>query len=99
MALTRAKMVKMGIALGTDFAEKTPGLGPASVHAKARYDKINLTPEQELAYNYFMDDIEMGEADLVENEYNREELLSYLEQRGFKRERYEKRIDQAYGKE
>lgn len=94
--LTRDKFVKMGLALGSDFAEKTPTLGPANVHVKARHNKIILTPEQEAAYNYFMQPVEMNEAHLVENEYNRENLLTFLESRGFKRERYEKRLDAAY---
>lgn len=114
MLLTREKFVKMGLALGSDFAEKTPGLGPTSVHTKARYDKIVLTPEQEIAYNYFMQPVgvsdsrksvgvsdsekpfEISEAHLVENTYNKDNLMQFLEERGFTREKYEKRIDAAY---
>jgi len=94
--LTREKFVKMGLALGSDFAEKTPALGPANVHTKARLNKIILTTEQEAAYNYFMQPVEMSEAHLVENEYNRENLLVFLQSRGFKTERYEKRLDDTY---
>lgn len=97
MDLDRDKLVKMGLAMGSDFAEKTPRLGAKTVHAKARYDKIPLTIEQEVAYNYFMSEVELGEADMVENQYNREELLLFLERRGFTRERYEKRLDKVFG--
>jgi hypothetical protein len=95
MDLDRDRFVKMGLALGSDFAEKTPGLGPANVHTKARYNKIPLTPEQELAYDYFMQPVEMSEAHLVENTYDREGLLTFLAERGFNRSKYEARLDKA----
>lgn len=91
--MTREQVVKMGIALGSDFAEKTPGLGPANVHIKAKYNKIILTPEQELAYNYFIQPVEMSEAHLVENTYDREGLLTFLAERGFNRSKYEEKLE------
>jgi len=96
MEITRDQFVKMGLALGSDFAQKTPGLGPSSVHTKARYNKIPLTDEQKIAYDYFMQDVEMTEAHMVESTYDREALLDFLVGRGFNRERYEKRIDAAF---
>jgi len=96
MEITREQFVTMGIALGSDFALKTPGFGPATIHTKARYNKIKLTDEQKKAYDYFMLDVEMTEAHMVENNYDREGLLDFLVARGFNRERYEKRIDAAF---
>jgi len=96
MELTRDQFVQMGLALGSDFAPKTPNMGPSSVHVKARYNKIVLTDEQETAYKYFMQPVEMAEAQLVENTYDREALLEFLVSRGFDKDRYIKRLDAAF---
>ncbi len=94
--ITREKFVTMGLALGSDFADKTAGAGPSNVHTKIKTNKIVLTPEQEAAYNYFMQPVEMSEAHLVENTYDKEALLAFLVERGFKRERYEEKLDKIY---
>lgn len=96
MNMTREEFVTMCVALGTDFSEKTARVGPGTIHKKIRDGEIDLTPEQQAVYEYFMNPVELQEAHLVENQYNKEALQAFLELKGFNFERYEKRIDQAY---
>jgi 5'-3' exonuclease len=44
-------LVKIGIILGCDFAEKTSGIGPKSVIKK--FNNVELTDKQKSAYEYF----------------------------------------------
>jgi flap endonuclease-1 len=99
MNMTREEFVTMCVALGTDFSEKTARVGPVTIHKKVQDGEINLTPEQQVVYDYFMNPVELQEAHLVENQYNKEALKAFLEIKGFNFERYEKRIDQAYAKD
>lgn len=96
MNMSREDFVTMCVALGTDFSEKTPRVGPATIHKKILENDIELTEEQQTVYEYFMNPVELQEAHLVENQYNKEALRAFLELKGFNFERYEKRIDQAY---
>lgn len=50
--LTHQDLVKIGIILGSDFAAKTPGVGPKSVLKK--FKTIQLTDEQQSAANHFL---------------------------------------------
>lgn len=96
MDITREDFVTMCVALGTDFSDKTARVGPATIHKKIQDCEIELTPEQQAVYDYFMKPIEMEEAHLIENQYNKEALQEFLESKGFNFSRYEKRIDEAY---
>lgn len=96
MDMTREEFVTMCVALGTDFSEKTARVGPGTIHKKIRDSDIDLTDEQQKVFDYFMNPVELQEAHLVENQYDKEALKAFLELKGFNFERYEKRIDQAY---
>jgi flap endonuclease-1 len=96
LGVKREDLVKMGIAMGSDFAPKTARIGPSSVHNKLKDGKLVMTTEQQAAYDYFMSDIEMKSADLVKNKFNRQAVISMLVKRGFNEERITKRLDEVY---
>lgn len=50
-------LVKLGVVLGTDFAVKTPGVGPKTVFKKL--DSIELTADQKAAVQQFAQDREL----------------------------------------
>lgn len=49
-------LIKIGVILGCDFADKTPGIGPATIMKK--YKTVELTKRQKEAVEYFKKPIE-----------------------------------------
>lgn len=94
--ITREQLVTMGVVLGSDFAPKTPRIGPTSVHTALKKNKLVLTPEQQLAHDYFMSSLEEASAAIHKSKYDREKLIALLVKRGFKEDRITKLIDAAY---
>jgi 5'-3' exonuclease len=50
--ITREQLVHYGVILGSDFSDKTKGIGPGTILKKG--PNIKLTNEQEIAKNYFL---------------------------------------------
>jgi flap endonuclease-1 len=95
MQLSYEQFLQMCVLLGTDFAQGTPGVGPNTVIDKVRKDEMPFTPRQELAMEYFKSDIsdKIGGAEIVQGEYNLEELVNFLKARNFNEERIRKRLE------
>lgn len=93
--ITREQLVTMGVSLGSDFAPKTPRIGPTSVHTSLKKNKLVLTTEQQAAYNYFMSGLETTSAAINKSKYDRQNLISFLTKRGFNEDRITKAIDAA----
>ena len=97
MDVTIEEFVKMGVTLGCDFCDKTPKIGPKTVHSKLAAVKLPaLTPEQKEAYFYFLSVFETKNTDLVQNKFDKQGLITMLTSRGFKKDTLEKKIKTAY---
>lgn len=93
--VTYDELVKAGVVLGTDFNDKTPGIGPATVISKVKNDKVYYTPAQLEAINYFKSNIgeEVAASDIHVNIYDRNKVIEFLKSRSFSVERVNKRLD------
>lgn len=74
--LTRDELVHLSVILGSDFADKTKGIGPKTVLKKGL--KIELTKEQQIAKDYFMNDCPCHLDDIKSNEKNIKGLIKWL---------------------
>jgi len=88
------QFLQMCVLMGTDFAQGTEGIGPARVVEKVRKDEYPLSPRQEKAIEYYKSDIteKIGNAEIVEEPYNLEGLISFLKERSFSEERVRGRL-------
>lgn len=95
LELTEYEFRKMAVIMGTDFNEKTRGIGPKTAVKKARSD-VKLTEQQEKIINYYsMKPSDIEEKPLVHfNGYSRNAVLTFLGDRGFKLDRINKRLDE-----
>jgi 5'-3' exonuclease len=64
--ITYFDMVKIGVVLGCDFADKTKGVGIGTVLKKI--NNITLTEEQNIAYNHFISDCPFEKEDICKTE-------------------------------
>lgn len=90
--LSYDEFLRMGVLMGTDFCDKMPGIGPATVIKKVN---TQLSPAMENTIKYFKSDIadKIENAKIVENKYNREKLVEFLSSRKFNKDRVEKRLN------
>lgn len=87
--ITQDDFIKACIALGCDFADKTPRIGIKTVLKKL--NDITLTDEQKKAYDYFKKDITVNlNNTIVKKQYDRDGLIKYLVSRNFNKDRVEK---------
>jgi flap endonuclease-1 len=99
--LTQDDLIKIGLILGTDFANKTPRVGPKTVLKKFRY--IELTTNQKDAIELIFKK-ELSKSDInniiIHNVNNKpftdkkkyEDLLFWLETKNYNRERINKQF-------
>ena len=84
------EFVKLCVILGCDFCKKTPRIGLKTILKK--YKDTILTPEQIIAYNYFIQDTIFDPDSIVKIKSNVPKFIDYLENRGFKRNEYEYKL-------
>jgi flap endonuclease-1 len=86
-------LIKCALIMGTDFCEKTPGIGPKTVFKKIEY--IDLTPEQEKAFIEFKKEPDMSKViKSTESASNKEELINWLvNERQFDKTRITKKLE------
>jgi 5'-3' exonuclease len=91
--LTNDEFLKMGVAMGSDWNEKAPSVGPGTIMKKI--NDVYITPTMEDAIDYYKSDIgdKIGQADIVEGKYNRDKILEFLLSKKFNKERLEGRLD------
>lgn len=88
------QFLQMCVTMGTDFNDKTDGIGPATVIAKVRAKKIYVTPAQEAAIEYYKSNIseEVRTAEIAQGTYEPEAITEMLTARGFQIERVQKSL-------
>ncbi len=95
--LTYDQFLQMCVVMGTDFNEKTPGIGPAKVVSEIRKDEVFISSDQEKAMKYFksltMEDAGIESATIVQEKYNKKTIMDFLEAKKFKKERVEKILE------
>lgn len=91
--LTYDDFLKMGVAMGSDWNEKAPNVGPATIMKKIK--DVYITPSMENAINYYKSDFtnKLGEAEINQGIYNREKILEFLSKKKFNIEKIEKRLN------
>lgn len=95
--LTYDKFLEMCVSMGTDFCDKTPGIGVKTVLDKLRTLKISLNPQQENVIDYYKSKPTFSESDISYNTYDKEGLEKFLVSKNFKLERVKERMS-AYPK-
>jgi len=84
---------KMCISLGTDFAEKTAGVGKVTVFTKGLNKP--LSDKQQLAFDYISSPL-TTKLEINKSSYNKDELINWLVvEKSFNRERIEKWLTDA----
>jgi flap endonuclease-1 len=81
----------MCIALGTDFAEKTPNVGEVTVFTRGRNKPLSV--QQQAALIYVQSPPPIDKPEIVTSEYDRAGLIEWLvTEKNFNRERVTKRL-------
>lgn len=82
---------KMCIALGTDFAPKTKGVGPKTVFTSGKNKK--LSTEQEIALTYIQSELPASTIEVSRTSLDKAALIDWLvNDKGFNRERLVKKL-------
>lgn len=92
--LTPEELRKLAVMLGTDFNEKTRGVGPKTAVKKAK-NNPDLTEHQKKIMDYYAQkptEIEKPEINI--HEYSRNKLLGFMQEHGFQLDRINKRLDE-----
>jgi flap endonuclease-1 len=94
LELTYTQFLQVCVTLGTDFAQGTQGVGPGSVIKRVKADSLDISPRQELVMEYYASDItdKIGEAEIVQEEFDREAVVDFLKERNFNEERVRSRL-------
>lgn len=92
--LTSEQHTTMCVAMGCDFAPKVDRIGVAGVMKKIQSNSIELNETQQLAYDYFMEDISKKNKKelLIKNTYNKDKLITFFRKYEFNIDRIEKRL-------
>lgn len=88
--ITYEEFVKICVILGCDFCKKTPRIGLKTILKK--YKDTILTPEQIIAYDYFIQETVFDPTSIIKNNSNIPKFIDYLENRGFNRKEYEYKL-------
>jgi flap endonuclease-1 len=87
------ELLKVAVCLGTDFqAEKIKGVGPKTVVAKIKNNKVKFTEDLEEVMDYLRGDPPTSGADLQENTLDEDGLRAYLLGVKFAEDKIEKAI-------
>jgi len=86
------KFLEVCVAMGTDFCDKTPGIGIKTVLDKVRAGKITLNSQQESVKDYYKSKPKFSESDISYNKYDKEGLEEFLLSKNFKLDRVRERM-------
>jgi 5'-3' exonuclease len=82
---------KMCVALGTDFAPKTKGVGPKTVFTSGKNKQLDM--EQEVALSYIRSELPLVDVEVSKTSLNKNALINWLvESKGFNRDRIVKKL-------
>jgi 5'-3' exonuclease len=73
--LTREQLVHYGVVLGSDFSDKTSGIGPGTILKKGC---VKLTDEQEKAKQYFLSKCPYNDNMIKKNVMDKDALIKWL---------------------
>ena len=93
--LSHERILKAGLVLGTDFCDKTIGIGVATAIKKS--EKLELTEEQRIAQEFFQEFPPLDKLEKHFSEFDKNKTLEFLTSRGFSKELKEKQLT-AYEK-
>jgi flap endonuclease-1 len=86
------KFLEVCVAMGTDFCDKTPGIGVKTAIDKVRTGKISLNPHQESVIAYYKSKPNFSVSDISYNTYDKAELEQFLVSKNFKLDRVQERM-------
>lgn len=93
--LTREQLIHQGVVLGSDFAEKTKGIGPGTILKKGLDTK--LTKEQQKAKEYFLSRCPYNHNMIKKDVADKKGLIKWLEEdKNFNKKRIEKLLSVFY---
>ncbi len=84
-------LMKICIMLGTDFNEKTPGIGIATIIKK--YNSVVLTDEQKTSIGIFTENIKVDQIKIIESTPNPTKFIEILIKLNFSKSNIEKYTD------
>ena len=90
--LTYDKFLELCVAMGTDFNEKTQGIGVKTALDKIKSGKVALNPQQESVIAYYKSKPAFSPSDVTYNTYDKTGLEEFLVGKGFKLERVQERM-------
>ena len=85
--LTHDQFLNMCVCMGTDFCDKTPGLGVKTAINKAKTNHLTLNPQQQTVKDYFKSKPQTATSDATFSSYDPEGLVQFLMSRKFNEER------------
>lgn len=94
--LTMAQLRTMAVALGTDYSDKTPKIGPATVLAKVKADAIALSEGQKAAVEFYELNILSQLVMPNTSQLDKNGVLDFLASYQFNRGLAEKQLNRAF---
>lgn len=93
LGLTYNELLQVAVLMGTDWNEKAPGIGAATV--LKRFKDVYINSAMQNSIDYFKSDIsdKVGEANIVNGEYNKENIINFLVEKNFNKDRVEEMLN------
>jgi flap endonuclease-1 len=88
--LTYDKFLELCVAMGTDFCDKTAGVGAKTAIDKIKSDRLDLNPQQENVIKYYKSQPTFSEDEIKFNTYDSVGLENFLVSKSFKLDRVQK---------
>lgn len=88
--MSYTQFVQMGVAMGTDFNEKVPRVGPKTVIKRVMAESIDFDEKQLSAIEYFSKPVDKSVAKMTCEPFDAEAVVEYLTDFEFKADRVKK---------
>lgn len=86
------QFLKLCVSMGTDFCDKTPGIGVKTAITKARSKTMQINPQQQSVIDYYKSRPLANTSDATFNTYDLEGLVKFLVGRKFNEERVREKM-------
>jgi 5'-3' exonuclease len=85
LELTYDEFLKVCVSMGTDFNNKTDGVGPAKIVDQVKKDALYYSPRQIEVMEYYKSDITnlIGQSTIIQDPYQSDALINWLRARAF----------------
>jgi 5'-3' exonuclease len=89
------QFLRMCASMGTDFCDKTDGVGPSKIVQKVRNDELYYSPAQEETMKYYKMDLtdKLNQSQIVQNAYSKLEVIEFLLSHSFNEDRIKTRLE------